>query len=481
LTFQEWKTDLEKWFDYNWENKYGTPKKMPSHTRFELLHPAFETPKHGTTTDVGDEQVDPVWMKADFPHGPWHDDSSYTTAAYPPPLPGSGEWMWGDFMPRTDLECSQWTYVFDLDRDAFTINSAAHFRLSNMPEGLVRYLRNGSVLKLKNLPDEHLAPNIYPGPPDIDPELVDVYNAVQVSIMDAPTISNHPKHLMLFNFLKNMRYQFGSDSEFVRKWLEWGPSDRQMQRLVWSFVRYAMWDGLAFVKRNRQIQWDEGEHPPTTIPMPTESDYYVLVGTNKILISLATNLGVEDIAKMAVAKVINLTPEGTVQLACVISLHEMIIVNIDKSSPQVCVSRTGSLAFAPPQSDGVKALVATFSPLSHPILHLPNNGILPVETVEHFFKLLVLTGGVTTVPNFACACKLFSEIVRCRTVKVGRCMVLNFPMSRRGVFFGLGEKRSVELFRLQWDGNEEEKVTRPFKILADGVNIGFEIVDLVSV
>jgi len=61
-------------------------------------------------------------------------------------------------------------------------------------------------------------------------------------------------------------------------------------------------------------------------------------------------------------------------------------------------------------------------------------------------------------------------------------MVLNFPPSRPGVFFGLGEKRSVELFWLQCAGNrEEEKVTRPFKILADGVNIGFEIVDLVSV
>jgi hypothetical protein len=218
--------------------------------------------------------------------------------------------------------------------------------------------------------------------------------------------------------------------------------------------------------------------------MPTESDYYVFVGTSKVLISLATDLDVEDIAKMAVAKVINLTPEGTVQLACVISLDEIILVNIDKTSPRVCVSRTEPLCFDRPQSDGLKALVATFSLLpSHPAHDLPNNGLLPVETVEHIFKLLLLTGGVETVPNFACACKLFSKIVRYRTVKVGRCMVLNFPTSRPGVFFGLGEKRSVELFRLQWsDGNYmEEKVRRSFQVLADGVNIGFGIDDLVSV
>jgi hypothetical protein len=257
---------------------------------------------------------------------------------------------------------------------------------------------------------------------------------------------------------------------------------------MWTFVRYSMWDGLTFVSEYRDYgkrnwSWWQDVDPvwkglelPSTIPMPTEPDYYVLTGTNKVLVSLA-NLGEVDTVDVAVAKIINLTPEGTVQVACIMSLQYIIIVNIDKTSPQVIATHTQPLLYGV----GIKALIATLSPpYSHPSYHLSNTGVLPIEIVEHILKYVLLTGHVKTIANFACACKLFAELVRFRAVKIGRCVLLNFPTSQPGMYWGLDEEGGVELYRLYYVADGREKETRSFRISADGVNIGFGEYDLIS-
>jgi len=493
LTFTEWKSDIEKWFDYNWAKLHASPQKMPSHTRFELLD---ESKSHPQTTiqetPPVDEDPDADWMKLDFPPNPWGEDHV--------PRGEETEWVWGEFPPFVSRYDALWTYIFDLDRDAFSVNSVAHFRLSNMPTGFIRHLEYTDELEMDvimptKVDDVYLARNVVPEPPTIDQDLLQVYNTAQVSEMDVPEMSNHPKMAILSDLLGGLRRTWQSDPESIRKWAEWTPMDRQMQRFVWTMVRYSIWDGLSFVSKYNDLvdfdpfwgpdvnpAWKELNQLPSTIPMPSEPDYYVVTPTNKILISLATHLDVEDIVKMAIAKVINLTSEGTVQLACIISLDHIIIVNIDKTSPQVIISHTELLDL---DGRGAKALIATLSPTySHPASHLPNNGVLPIETVENIFKFLLLTGDVKTVRNFACSCKLFADIVRYRSVKIGRCTVLNFPTSRAGVFVGLDEKGNVEFYRLYWVRDveyEPPKKTRSFRMLADDVNIGLGEYELISI
>src|SRR5579859_325571 len=52
---------------------------------------------------------------------------------------------------------------------------------------------------------------------------------------------------------------------------------------------------------------------PGMVPMPSTPQYYVVVGTKKILVSLAVNLDIDDVVRMEVAKVVNLTSRGAVQ------------------------------------------------------------------------------------------------------------------------------------------------------------------------
>jgi len=227
-----------------------------------------------------------------------------------------------------------------------------------------------------------------------------------------------------------------------------------------------------------KLLWDDRTSPaigrPDIIVMPTEPQYYALVGTSKILISLATDLDIDDVVKMEVAKAMNLTVEGSVQVACVMSLDAIIIVTVDKSSSQTLVTHTQPLSFE--NLDGVKALIATLSPLpSHPANRLPNNCSLPVEIIENIFRFLFRTGDRHTIVNFACTCRLFAEIVGHRTIKVGHYLLLNSATAPGGDFFALRKDGSVSLYTLETLGYSGGT---KFKVLTDGVNIGYGMFSL---
>src|SRR5271169_1566830 len=171
-----------------------------------------------------------------------------------------------------------------------------------MPAGFTRYLEyidddETDVIMPTKLDDVHLARNVIADPPAIDHHLLQVYDIAKVSTMDIPEMSNHPKTIILSTSLvPGLRRSW--NQEATRKWDEWTPMDRQMQRLMWTMVRYSMWDGLSFVPKyimeddnddrwwglDVNPAWEELEQLSSTIPMPAEPDYYVLTGTNKILI-----------------------------------------------------------------------------------------------------------------------------------------------------------------------------------------------------
>jgi hypothetical protein len=454
---------------------------MPSTARFELLLKSSQVENRTTESEPTDSDPEPAWMKSDSPAGPWNEGHT---------LVGSGfsytrEWQWDDFPPCPNEEDALWTYIYDLDHDSFTVNSKIHFRLSNMPRGFCRYLdedndRPGKLtMPPKNLGDEYLSWEPIRKRPGKDEHLLQVYTAAEVKMIEAPAMSNvHLTHRLLFNLQYQLPWSYRREREFKLSWNQATPAGGLMQRFVWMAVRYAIWDGLTFLDTSKHhfddTAWSSEIERPGIIVMPTEPQYYALVGTNKILISLATDLDIDDVVKMEVAKVINWTAEGSVQVACIISLDAIIIVTVDKSSSQTLVTHTQPLSFE--NFDGVKALIATLSPLpSHPANRLPNNSSLPVEIVENIFRFLFLTGDRHTIVNFACTCRLFAEIVRHRTVNVGHYVLVNSTTAPGGDFFGLRKDGSVSLYRLEqpsYCGGTN------FKVLTDGVDIGYGMLTL---
>ena len=499
LTSTEWKSNIEKWFDYNWDKQHAAmqKQKVPSRIRFELLPTSPETAKQtATTEDVADRDDDPVWMKDDFPVSPWdlyHAKIDASAAERASRKQYEGDWEWNDLTPYMYLGDSGWMYIIDLDFDAFSINAVLHFRLSNMPAGFLEYVDDsvGYVVMPPEipLPDEHLAWNCCrPQPPVIDQDLIQRYITMQVSITKAPRIVCHPTHLMLLSLQHTLRLYLALDKELMIESERCRPQDRSMQRLVWLFVRYAMWDGLTWKEKEPYhrpssdgdtfiMALNSRRDLPGMVPMPSTPQYYVFVGIKKILVSLAVNLDIDDVVKMEVAKVVNLTPPGAVQEACIISIKHVVFVTVNKTSPQVSVTRTPveSLAL---DSDGLAALIATFSSLKTPYEDdLPNNGCFPYEIVETIFEYLALSNDRQTIANFASTCKLFSKIARHRAVAIGGCLTLNFlSQSWQGLLQALdpsGRAKPLALGRL-WSVYllGKTKLWREVMVLADGVHLG---------
>ena len=60
--------------------------------------------------------------------------------------------------------------------------------------------------------------------------------------------------------------------------------------------------------------------------------YYIPIELDKVLISVAINLDVEEILKMEVGKIINLTKHQKITTACIVFLVHAVIVKIDRTN-----------------------------------------------------------------------------------------------------------------------------------------------------
>jgi hypothetical protein len=70
---------------------------------------------------------------------------------------------WSEFPPE-DCGNLEWIYVVDLDRDAFSIDLRAHFRLSNLHEGWMDHVEldeEGQRRMPMQLGPEYLAENVF--------------------------------------------------------------------------------------------------------------------------------------------------------------------------------------------------------------------------------------------------------------------------------------------------------------------------------
>jgi len=166
---------------------------------------------------------------------------------------------------------------------------------------------------------------------------------------------------------------------------------------------------------------------------PRVHDYFIPVGNGKVLISLATHLDKDDVAEMAIARVVKMVSDGETQDVCILSLQHVIIVKIDKSSCPTKVTRSALLTILNDEEGcmGADALIATLSyfPRKLVMAPVPTHGpshlpALPLEITEHIFKTMtILSPG--SIPNFALACKQFAAIVADNTVHFPGCTL--FP------------------------------------------------------
>ena len=428
-------------------------------SKFQLLHvlPATDIETHGTTGDICQGTFEREWIWSNFsPQRPVYDASFYDAS---------------------------WTYIYDLDRDAFTVNSTLHFRLSNIPVDWTSHVnpgRHALQCMPTSLDAAHLSWDVFPTPLNADQDLLLSYEGLDAKVVDPPTPSKHLNNWIMLELQLELR-KYGRSTEFKEQWKEWTPLDRRMQQWVYATVKCAMWDGLRFeysAPRPRGV-WrvEEGlNFLLDTAITPEEPAYFIPVRSEKVLISLEIQLDVGDIAKMAIAKVVKLVPDGTHQTACIISPGEVIIVNIDKLHGACFVTHTEPLQFDDINHIAFDALIATLSPPDLRLDRTPSNGNLPVEIVEQIFEALVFDGGFKTLPSLACTCKMFSTMVHDRTLYLPGRLFYNYPIAMKefpNVYFGWDvEDGNFEFYSIGTTRVIVKDKLIKYKVFADGANIG---------
>ena len=351
--------------------------------------------------------------------------------------------FWSDFPQEIYDYDAKWTYVVDLDRNVFTINSMVHFRLDSIPLDWISHLvydEQDRIIEFRDPLDTKHIGNVVVDYPDVDSELVAIYSECTVAITE--TSRALPlKAAILLEFQSRLRYD--SPRELLDEWTIY---DVQMQKLVYAFVKCCCWEAIKFGEPQRDdvAQSIFSRNLLVDVDFPRQPDYYISAGNRRVLMSLATDLDVDDlqdIRKMSIGKVIKLTRDQTTAVACVISLTHVIIVDIDRTNG-IKVTHTEPLPLFGETSEGRKALIATLSPHQSRIdlvSEFPLN--LPVEVIEQIFKFLVLIprGEIQTIPCFARTCKLFAAIVHDRVVHLPGRTFLTYPTEKPGWVYGIDD------------------------------------------
>jgi hypothetical protein len=159
----EWKAEKEKWLDDLYQAEKQNYVAIPIQpTKFEII----------PSTDVRPElDAEPVYAEY---FGGESDDNAPSA--------------WSEFPPE-DCGNLEWIYVVDLDRDAFSIDLRAHFRLSNLhPDWMdhVELDEEGHRRMPTRLGPEYLAENVFVTVPDRDRALLEVYKTLEVTEMEPP-------------------------------------------------------------------------------------------------------------------------------------------------------------------------------------------------------------------------------------------------------------------------------------------------------
>jgi len=401
----EWKSAIERCLEFEW-NSDNISGRMNSTfgDKFELLGAAnidIACPRI-TESVEGRNNFSTTWLNMWFPPEEFHWDGGidpYTC------------WRWSDFQPDLNEYDALWSYIMDLDRDAFTVYSAfhdafVHYRLSNMPEKIAAEedsvdsdissvdsgLGSGDVEK-GDLENNTVIPDLLPvgihfinlaiRTPLPKEKLLKLYRNTSHEIVDPPFRSNHPTWFILQKLHETLRRNYHLEFQTLSK--DWTPLDRPMQILAYLIIRFAMWDGLSFETSEFAEKIQDRKIVDANI-VPNDPQYFLRVGAEeKVLISLATHLDDYPISVTEVAKVMELYSAGGVkfQKACIVSLNEVMIVWVE-TSPHLTFRHTPGLSFS--AGNGVRALMATLNPGPLPeTVTLPGGGVAEASPWEGCF------------------------------------------------------------------------------------------------
>ena len=167
---------------------------------------------------------------------------------------------WSDFPPEGQSEL-EYLYVIDLDRDAFSVDLRAHFRLSNLPEDWQKHLaRNEKNYRIMppDLGPEFLAWDVFAPEPVQDKALLAVCRGCEVLKMEPP----EPPRSQWLKTAIMLKLTFGLTSMLTNvlhnTWREYGPADSRMQKIIYALVKCCCWESLSFDPTTRELEQPEG-------------------------------------------------------------------------------------------------------------------------------------------------------------------------------------------------------------------------------
>jgi hypothetical protein len=356
-------------------------------------------------------------------------------------------YAWSEFPPENLQMRTYYLYVIDLDRDAFSVDSRWHFRLSKIPQNWRDALIPSDEGRPSILEPQYLASNILAPVPILDPRLLAEYKRCEITELDnpKPPPSQWLKTEIMLKLINGLSSMVQSVLE--NTWSEYTPFDIRMQKIIYALVKCCCWESLSFKPTtplsltNKEITVDMAPlgtalfHVSAFPRVPT---YFIPVTNGNVLISLATHLDKQEVADVAIARVVEMVKEGEKQTACILSLQHVIIIVVDKTYSSAKVARTKLLEILHKGqgSEGAKSLVATLSNFLCPLSVAPflnknpssHRHVVPLEIAEQIFKDLAILHP-SSIFSFAAACKQFAALVSKHTLRFPGCTL--FPFDRK--------------------------------------------------
>jgi len=232
---------MEKWLDDLYqaqEKKYAAIPLQPTD---------FIVVSSGQPQEEAVEQ-EPVYAEY-FGCNDWNDDENARAPN-----------AWSEFPPE-DTGDLEFIYVIDLDRDAFSVDLRAHFRLSNLREDWRRHLGLDEEHRRAmptGLGVEFLAWNVFAPEPVLDEKLLAVFKGCEVLEIEAPTPprSQWLKSAIMWKLTLGLTSMLRNVLD--NTWREYGPTDVRMQKIIYAFVKCCCWESLSFSPTTRDLHIQEG-------------------------------------------------------------------------------------------------------------------------------------------------------------------------------------------------------------------------------
>ena len=147
------------------------------------------------------------------------------------------------YMPVFNKDDVMWVYVIDLDREIFSVDNGAHFKLGSIPkfgwiDALDKTFREHRLVLPDRVPDNAVTSLVVtPAPPDV--QLVRLYEELDIEIVTSDGINGfHParRHEPLFCARIFQIFQRTQERVLAHLLLGWKPDDLAFREITFSIV-----------------------------------------------------------------------------------------------------------------------------------------------------------------------------------------------------------------------------------------------------